>query len=325
MSSHESEAGQNDALLRFSTSDPDEWVEKMSVIATGLKCSSVAERQMKTEITGMRLPDVGIFASTLENFRVQSELRPYYGVTIPLEGHSEFLIGDSFETCHSMMGHVQPPDRPFDAKMGESSFRGLQLCFDKTALDSFSAKLQGPANQSVSMLETLDMTRPAVQGFVRHARFIWSEVLRGGPILSSHLVSKESSNLLAMLLVLAMDTSDQEPRKALSRSCPPGVRKAEEYLVANLSNPISIADVAVVARMSVRHLTREFRRHRGTTIKRFIKARRLEAANRTLRNAEPGETNVTRVAMDLGFEQLGRFSADYREAFGELPSQTLAR
>jgi len=38
-----------------------------------------------------------------------------------------------------------------------------------------------------------------------------------------------------------------------------------------------------------------------------------------------GSTTVTYVAMDHGFFQLGRFSADYRRAFGELPSVTLLR
>ena len=48
------------------------------------------------------------------------------------------------------------------------------------------------------------------------------------------------------------------------------------------------------------------------------------AANRALLAAEPGGTNVTQVALELGFEQFGRFSGDYKKAFGELPSETLA-
>jgi len=41
--------------------------------------------------------------------------------------------------------------------------------------------------------------------------------------------------------------------------------------------------------------------------------------------AKTSTTTVTAVAMDHGFFQLGRFSADYRRAFGELPSETLGR
>ena len=95
--------------------------------------------------------------------------------------------------------------------------------------------------------------------------------------------------------------------------------------MGHLAKPVSIAEVASVAGVSARTLSRAFQRRRGTTIKGFLKERRLEAANRALILADPDETNVTRVALDLGFDQLGRFSADYKRAFDELPSETLAR
>ncbi len=319
------DTAQSEALLKFSTSDPDEWVDSMSSIAPGLRCSPVRPKKMNTEILGTRLPDLGIFASALESFHVQSAERPFYGVAIPLEGCGQFLVGNSFEVIHRTMGHLQRPDRPFEAKVGETFLRSLQLCFDRAALDAFASKLEGSADDAPPMLETLDMARPAVASFARHAAFIWSEILRGGPILDSPLIAQESSNLLALLLVQAARAPQTTPEGTRLSGNPAGVRRAEEYVAANLFDPISIADVAVVAGMSARNLSREFRRHRGTTVKGFIKQRRLEAANRRLLAAEPGETNVTLVAIDLGFEQLGRFSADYMEAFGELPSQTLAR
>jgi AraC-like DNA-binding protein len=43
-----------------------------------------------------------------------------------------------------------------------------------------------------------------------------------------------------------------------------------------------------------------------------------------LEAATPAAT-VTEVATECGFFHLGRFSARYRQAFGEVPSSTLAR
>lgn len=55
----------------------------------------------------------------------------------------------------------------------------------------------------------------------------------------------------------------------------------------------------------------------------WLKLRRLEAAQTELREAVPGEVTVTEVALRYGIENPGRFAAEYRQRFGEYPSQTL--
>lgn len=57
----------------------------------------------------------------------------------------------------------------------------------------------------------------------------------------------------------------------------------------------------------------------------FLKERRLEQAQRALLGADSESTTVTEIATRLGFYHLGQFSKDYRQAFQELPSETLRR
>lgn len=316
---------QDDSLLSFATGDADEFVERMSGIAPGLHCSPYRAHQVNIKICAAKLPKLGLFASTLASFRVESPVRPYYGITIPLEGHSSFRVDRGYEDINRAKGHLQHPDRPFDAKMPEAPFKSLQLCFDQAALDSFAIRMQGGEARNTSLTESLDLVRPDVRSFARHAAFIWSEIMRGGPVVALPLIAQESVDLLSTLLLAAADQGTHSFDEHDRRSRPASMRRAEDYLMDNLSNAISIADVAMAAGMSARTLSREFRRHHETTIKGFIRERRLEAANQTLLVADPRETNVTQVALNLGLDQLGRFSADYKRAFGELPSETLAR
>ena len=316
---------QGDSLLRLATSDADEFVEGMAGIAPGLSCFPLRPRDMAIEICAAKLPNLSIFTSTLRNFRVRSQVRPFYGVTIPLEGNSEFLVDGKYQDFHRSKAHLQHPDRLFDAMMGSAAVESLQLCFEKDPFDSMARQFLGSDAREFHLSEVLDLARPEAQSFARHATFMWSEILRGGPITKSALIAQESAQLLGALLVSAAAPDDNDLQSPM-RGCPPaGVRRAEEYVLGKLGAPISIAEVARAAGMSARSLSREFRRHHGMTIKGFIKERRLEVANRRLLVAEPGETNVTQVALDLGFAQLGLFSADYKSAFGELPSETLAR
>jgi AraC family ethanolamine operon transcriptional activator len=50
---------------------------------------------------------------------------------------------------------------------------------------------------------------------------------------------------------------------------------------------------------------------------------RLSRARGALLSADASLTTVTAIATGFGFLELGRFSVEYREIFGESPSQTL--
>ena len=57
----------------------------------------------------------------------------------------------------------------------------------------------------------------------------------------------------------------------------------------------------------------------------YFNKRRLTQARTRLLNSEPRRGTVTKVALEVGLTELGRFSRDYRRLFGESPSITLNR
>lgn len=63
----------------------------------------------------------------------------------------------------------------------------------------------------------------------------------------------------------------------------------------------------------------------GMTPHQFIKAMRLAKARLALRRADHDKDTVGNIATQFGFWHLGRFAAEYRRAFGELPSKTLEK
>ena len=103
------------------------------------------------------------------------------------------------------------------------------------------------------------------------------------------------------------------------------ITRAEEFLDANLTTAVSRSDLADVAGVSIRTLSRGFSKRHGIGPMEFFRARRLDAAYRCLLAAEAGSTRVTDVAVRYGFNQLGKFAVEYKRAFGESPSVTLNR
>ena len=146
-------------------------------------------------------------------------------------------------------------------------------------------------------------------------------------------VSGEAADVVLSELEQAMITSflsasNHDCRERLARKpsavAPRQVRRAEEYMEANWNQPVSIEELAAEAGCSVRSLFRTFRQSRGYTPLEFARRLRLRHARRMLETPD-GAITVTSVAFACGFSDLGRFSKDFTQAFGELPSLVLNR
>jgi len=88
---------------------------------------------------------------------------------------------------------------------------------------------------------------------------------------------------------------------------------------------LNFADLCTQAGVSQRTLEYAFRERLGTSPMEFIRRLRLHGVRRALLAASRGDDTVASIAMTFGFYQLGRFAAQYRALFGELPSVTLTR
>jgi len=102
------------------------------------------------------------------------------------------------------------------------------------------------------------------------------------------------------------------------------VRRIEEYIEAHWQEAITIDRLAAEAGVSTRAIFRAFERARGYSPMAFAKAVRLKHARQILTSGDPA-VSVTAAAFRSNFASPGRFAKEYREAFGELPSETLFR
>lgn len=136
-------------------------------------------------------------------------------------------------------------------------------------------------------------------------------------------------SLRRLLAGAAMTAFDAEVAFDVPRdradATPVTVRRAVAYMEASPDLEISVADVARAAHASVRALQLAFRRHLDTTPMAYLRRVRLDRVYADLAAADPGKTTVTTVTARWGFHAVGRFSADYRNTYGEYPRDTLRR
>jgi AraC family ethanolamine operon transcriptional activator len=93
--------------------------------------------------------------------------------------------------------------------------------------------------------------------------------------------------------------------------------------VERVPNRITVPQLAEAVGVSRRTLEVAFREGLNITPLQFMRRSRMNRALHTLRVVTPDSITVTEVATKLGFTDLGRFAADYRNLFGLNPSQTL--
>jgi len=126
--------------------------------------------------------------------------------------------------------------------------------------------------------------------------------------------------VVALLAGLVLDRFEPERPGDLSWH---RIRDLEGWIEAHLGEPITLGRLCQVAGVGARCLQKTFESRRGMSPMRFVTERRLSAAYHRLSHAAPN-AGVTGIALELGFDHLGRFAQMYRQVIGESPSQTLA-
>ena len=88
---------------------------------------------------------------------------------------------------------------------------------------------------------------------------------------------------------------------------------------------MSVDELCVQAGASRRSLELGFRETLDISPARYLRYVRLNGLHRELRRASSRQATVTEAVSHWGFGELGRAAVEYRELFGESPSNTLKR
>ena len=202
----------------------------------------------------------------------------------------------------------------------------LTLRVDNAALECKLASLMGGKPKGKFEFEAaLNMEQPRAQTLLRMLLFFGRELNSAGSELPAIVLREmEQSIMVTLLSANRHSLSGLLERDSKDALAPWQVRTAEEYIVANCERPIMIEELTAVTGVSARCLFKSFKRSRNYTPMAFAKLARLQRARQIFGGADE-QTTVAGTAFSCGFSNLGHFAKDYRQTFGELPSETLAK
>ncbi len=250
------------------------------------------------------------------------QLNSFYLYQFPLSGSAEIAHRGDRMTAHARSGTLLNPDRAAVLHWGTDCSK-LLFQIDRVHLETVAQSLTGIPNPGPIRFDmNVDFTTRHGAKLQRMFAVCAAEVERGAlfqaPLSASDL--RIEYDLIVALLTLHKSNISHIIRNADTVIRPPDIRRALEFIHANLAAPITVLDIATAARVNIRTLQKGFQRTFGKTPQEVLRNARLDRAHYQLL-ARRDTPSVSDTALACGFSHLGRFSAYYRERFGRLPSQ----
>jgi AraC-like DNA-binding protein len=202
----------------------------------------------------------------------------------------------------------------------------LVLKINRLALERHLSHVLGEAaTRPIEFEPKLEVQVGHGASFRRLVEFIVGELDQGDSLMGTPLgVTSIEQSLMSGLLAAQPHNYTEALTRSAQTAAPCHVVRAEELIRAHPELPITIIDLTNASGVSARALYEGFRRFRGTTPMAMLRMVRLERVRAELHSKTSSE-NIADVALKWGIVHLGRFAAEYRARFGELPSETLRR
>jgi AraC-like DNA-binding protein len=212
------------------------------------------------------------------------------------------------------------------ASVSTPEFHIYTCSFPEDLLALLSEELEiGELDQLRGGHEVIHCDSDLMNRLQRHIRALCGSVRREKMSLCHQNTQHQIRFAFPRQLLRTIAASEGVCVPATSQKRELAVTRALAYIERHARGPLSIKSLCVAAGVSQRTLEYAFEERFGVTPKALLLTHRLNMVRRELRDSDHSTTKVVDVANDYGFWHMGRFAANYRQLFEELPSETLQR
>lgn len=250
--------------------------------------------------------------------------RSDYGFSIPYGGIMASTAAGEMRACtrnRTVLASPGAPQRLFLAGETQRLALSIQQDLVRRRLNALSGEEIGGV---VEFEPTLDVTSGPGRLITSNMELIVAEQDRGTEVFADRLREAHFvESVLTTLLLYHPHSHRALLERPVSAPASRDVKRALDYMHANLEEALTLEDLVDIAQVPGRTLNEHFRAFTGRAPMAYLREMRLHAARRLLMSGEA--RSVTCVATRFGFLHLGRFSMTYLRTFGESPSETLVR
>lgn len=184
-----------------------------------------------------------------------------------------------------------------------------------------SSVLKGVSSAKLGMARSFSIAANPGRVFRDAAHMLLSDLDSAQAALSNKSIRLMFGRLIIYALLQFSGNEAMEMADGKKNLVPRHIKRAEDYIKANLAEPLDNDLLAKVAQVSPRSLYRGFVQFRGVTPARYIQELRLDEAHRML-TAEDRSLDISRIAELAGFRSYASFWRSYVRKFGTPPSKS---
>ncbi len=274
--------------------------------------------------------DLGIFSSNTVSVLGIGIHAASVGVNIIRRDYVAFWMWDGDEDCwvngqHCSRNVIYTPGQQDGFHITGGARKALGIGTVRSNLIGTLAALRGVGPEDVPLQRiALELSPEESARFRSDVGALFTRAIErklAGQIGASLVDPSEA--IFGLLVDAYLRASPGQVRNDRPRGPERIVRLAEERFYNSQSGPVSLADLCAAAHVSQRTLYRAFHMVCGEAPLAYFHKRRLSDARQALIHSHQYPGAVQRAALDVGLSELGRFSVEYRQLFGESPSATL--
>lgn len=282
----------------FQTTNPDQFGEFIQIaLPTDLNVSTYRRRNFYVDTTTIKLFHTGLFKVSASDLKAQdSGTRKFVSVTIPLNGEISFLDGIRYRPYTQGAANIIWKNEALDLHIRSSS--NLVINFDYRELLANWCKLFGSSDFGALEKKCfLSLHTSKAAEFWCFLASAYSSLSTTPMLFNAEKAIQELENNLMTLFLLAIDeqTNPENSEKHSHQKVSIAIANADDYISANLSRPVSIADIAQAANLHPRTLFRAFNKKTWHGAGNFLETEATGSCSKVAVGRRPGvrDNNAT--------------------------------
>lgn len=301
----------------------------MSLICGSHELGSSNRNQLDFQYSGIQLPSKKVKIGAISygtDVSIHIDALGSYSISLPLQGHQQLRSRGACFDSDNMTGLIVSNIEQQELIIAKDC-KKIQVVIPEDSVRSVLTQLLStPVEDTVIFEPQMSLANTQfLQVWWKNVHQCLEFRQHYADLNGLTLLSDDYENFLIKGLLLSQNNNYSDQLKKLTdhqehRS----VRRVKEFIHRFADKELDANDLLMVSGTSKSKLYREFQEDMKMSPMDYLKHYRLEKIHQVLLQKNPNHS-ISRLALDWGFRHLGRFSQDYRDKYGVLPSETLRK